>query len=179
MAKLLYTLALGLIGAVIVHLTILLLVLPYSSSLLWSRLIRETTPWHFVDLPAANPIRKTADPFFRLQLCRFNLEESPARLTAAGNVPFWSLSIYTQRGENIYSINSHTAPGGVLDMIAVSPLEMMDFKHNLPPAYAGSAVTALNDGNNFAVLRALLPSPDWQEQVAGFFASAKCRSAEY
>jgi len=178
-AKLLYAVLLGLIGAVLVHLTVLLLILPYSGSALWTRLSRETTAYRFVTLPADNPVSKTADPFFRLKLCRFNLEESPAHLAAAGDVPFWSLSIYTQKGENIYSINSNTAPDNVLNMIAVNPLEIMDFKHNMPEAYIGAAVAALNSSNNFAILRALLPSADWQKQVEDFFAGAKCERIDY
>lgn len=179
MAKFLYAVLLGLVGAIIVHITVLLLIPYYTGSLLWVRLSRETPYYQFSALPAGNPVAKTADPFFRLKLCRFDLEESPVHLTAAGRVPFWSLSIYTQKGENIYSINSSTAPNRALDMIVIDPLELMDFKHNIPEAYANSALTALNGGKNFIVLRALLPSADWQNQVEDFFASAKCERADY
>lgn len=179
MAKLLYAVLLGLIGAVIVHITVLLLIPHYTGALLWQRLSRETPAYQFAALPAGDPIAKTADPFFRLRLCRFNLEDNPVHLTAAGNVPFWSLSIYTQKGENIYSINSSTAPGGILNMVVLDPPDLMDFKHNMPEAYADAALTALNGSKNFIILRALLPSADWQKQVDAFFKAAKCAPADY
>lgn len=179
MIKFLYAAILGIIGAIIVHILVLFLVPHYARPLLWRELDAAIPPYYFAPPPKGSIIAQTADPFFRLRLCRFDLEESPVHITARGAVPFWSLSFYTQKGENIYSISSSTAPDAKLDIVAIDPSEAAEFKHNAPAAYENSAYAALTGSKNFIVLRILLPSPDLQKQTENFLSSLKCARAEY
>jgi len=174
-AKYIYAAILGLIGAVIIHIIMLFLIPHWTGQLLWDRLRQDIPPYQFTVLPAGNPIAQRADPLLPIRVCRFDLSENPIHLTAAGNAPFWSLSIYSEKGDNLYSISSSSAPDGILDIFAMDPQEVMDFKHNLPDDDADSVILGLNAGRNFAVLRVLSPSPDWNQAAAAFWASAQCR----
>jgi len=178
-AKFAYIMLLGLLGAAAAHIGILLLVPHYAGSQLWTGLSADLPAWQFSPLPPQAAAAQRADPFFRQIYCRFNLSESPAHLTAGAGAPFWSLAIYNAEGENIYSLTSATAPDGALDLIAIDPAELAEFKRNPPDIYAETNFAALNDGRNFAVLRALVPSADREAEAAEFLRRARCRKAEY
>jgi len=178
-AKFCYIVIVGLLGAVLAHIGILLLVPYYAGSQLWTELKAELPAWQFTALPPQARLNRAADPFFRRIFCRFDLNEAPARLSAAGSAPYWSLAIYNAEGENIYSLTGAGAPDGRLDIIAIDPAELMDFKHNLPDKYADAALAPLNDGKNFAVLRVLVPSADRAAEAEVFLRSAQCSKADY
>lgn len=179
MARLCYALLLGLFGAALVHIGIILLVPHYTGAALWNELKAEIPAYQFTALPRAGKLAARADPFLRQIFCRFNLADGPVRLSAAGAAPFWSLAVYSAKGEALYSITDSSAPGGAVDVIIIDPAEFMDFKHNLPEAYTDSAYAALNGGRNFAVLRVLVPSADWREETDAFLQTAKCSQIDY
>ena len=53
------------------------------------------------------------------------------RIKAPGNVPFWSVSVYDRSGHNIYSFNDHTATGGKLDSVVLTPAQMIEVRKEL------------------------------------------------
>lgn len=173
--RLFYAIVLGLLGAVIVHICVLLLVPHYARYNAWSWLRQDARAYRLQDLDADNPVMKTADPLFRLKACYFNLANGPVHITAKGQVPFWSLSIYNHTGINLYSLNNRTAPNGALDMVVSDPIQMIDFKQSMAATYMHSVLTAQNISNGFFILRVLKPSADWDKQVEAFLASASCQ----
>lgn len=179
MAKLFYAVVLGLLAGVIVHICVLLLVPYYARYNTLSQLQRSGPLYRFQNPGRDNPAVKTSDPLFRLEICAFSLANSPVHVTATGQVPFWSLSIYNDTGINLYSLNSRTAPNGMLDMVVSTPIQMIDFRQALPEAYLNSVLTAQNANNGFFILRVLKPSADWDRQVEAFLASASCKQIGY
>src|SRR5690606_14462883 len=113
-----YALLLGLVGAGIVHIAILLLLPVLSERDSWSRLATAGDLYALVRLhggPGSEPLVRSWDPLFDARACRFDLTEGIVHVFADGSVPFWSVSVYDRNGQNIYSFNDRTGSGGNLD----------------------------------------------------------------
>ena len=135
MARLAYALLLGVVGAGIVHIAILLLLPLFSERDAWSRLATAADLYVMTAADGSDGSRPTVeapDPFFRASACRFDLQDGPVRLKADGSVPFWSASIYDRGGQNVYNFNDRTATDGALDFVIVTPAQMIDMRKDLP-----------------------------------------------
>ena len=105
MRSLLRALVLGLIGAGIVHIAVLLLVPDFTERDAWSRLAMAADLYVMTPLKAAKdgpPVVKSVDPLFEAVACRFDLDEGMVRVATSGHVPFWSVSVYNHRGQKCF-----------------------------------------------------------------------------
>jgi uncharacterized membrane protein len=131
-----------------------------------------------ISLEPANdrsPPVKTTDPFMKAQACRFNLEDGVAHVTADGDVPYWSVSVYNRRGYNAYSFNDRTASGGLLDLAIVSPAQMIELRKSLPDEFAKSIFVEVEDSRGIVVIRAFMPDETYAPTIKAFFASSHCK----
>lgn len=177
MRSLLYAIALGLVGAGIVHIVILLMVPTFSERDAWSRLAESGDLYSFVrterDDARAVSI-KSDDPLFESAACRFDLTNGPVRIVSTGNVPFWSISIYDRRGNNLYSFNDRTAAGGDLDLVVVTPAQILELRKDPPPEIISSVFAETNASEGVAVLRSFVPDASWANQVRDYMSRAEC-----
>ncbi len=177
MARISYAILLGLIGAAIIHIVILLL-LPFTTDKdAWSRLAAEGELFEVVPIPrnAVSPIGAVADPFIHASACRFDLSQGIAHVTAKGGVPFWSVSIYNRRGHNIYNFNDRTVTAEALDLAVVSPAQMLDLRKDLPDQLAGSLFVEVVDPLGIVVVRAFQPDRTYASKVSVFFDAERCQ----
>jgi len=116
-AKVLRLLLLGLIGAAIVHIAVLLLVPLYSSKNAWSHLEALGDTYRFHLLSEKSGLISDQDPLMEQAACRFDLSEGPVHITTKGATPFWSLSVYAPNGDNLYSLNDNVSADKKLDLI--------------------------------------------------------------
>src|SRR4051794_18869816 len=98
--RLLYAGLLGLVGAGIVHIAILLLLPGFSERDAWSKLAAAAPLYRPVRAGAID-LLQSPDPLFEAAACRFDLADGVARLTAKGLVPYWSVSVYDRDGDNV------------------------------------------------------------------------------
>jgi len=170
-----YFILLTFFGAMIVHICVLFLIPSHAGNLLMERLQNQNEAWQFVTLATDNPIALRQDPAFRLRVCHFDLSKEPVRLTASGNVPFWSLSLYDRQANNLYSLNSRIMPTNQLDLVIGDPIQIMDYKQDNEMAEReGRILTQHNIVEGFVVLRVYVPSSDWEPLVQNFLQSARC-----
>ena len=111
MRRLFHAVLLGLIGAGIVHIIVLMLVPEFSERDAWSRLAMASDLYRMTRLDAeagGAPVVKSVDPLFYAAACRFDLAEGMVRIKAPGHVPFWSVSVYDATAT--ISIPSTTTP---------------------------------------------------------------------
>jgi uncharacterized membrane protein len=176
MARLVYAVLLGLVGAAIVHIAILLLLPVLSERDAWSRLAAVGNLFQVVPLaPAGGPATVVlADPFIEARACRFDLDAGIAHVTAGAGAPFWSVSIYDRRGYNVYSFNDRTVAGGVLDLAIVSPAQMIELRKELPDGLARSILVEMARPLGIVVVRAFRPDPTFAPIVGGFLDSIGC-----
>jgi uncharacterized membrane protein len=178
----LHAVLLGLLGAGIVHIVVLLLVPEFSERDAWSRLSMASDLYKMTRLDAeagGAPVVKSVDPLFYATACRFDLSEGMVRIKAPGNVPFWSASVYDRSGHNVYSFNDHTATGGVLDAVVLTPAQMIDVRKDLPEDLQGVVFVEAPIEEGIFVIRAFVPDESWKPIVARFFEQGSCALEQF
>lgn len=177
MRRVLHALLLGLFGAGIVHIAVLLLIPEFSERDAWSRLAMKSDFYVMTPLTAEKggpPVVKSVDPLFAAAACRFDLGDGMAQVRASGHVPFWSVSVYDRNGHNLYSFNDRSAGKGVLDVVVLTPTQMIAVRKDLPEDLAGSVFVEADTDQGIVVIRALTPDESWRPRVARFLEQASC-----
>jgi uncharacterized membrane protein len=172
-----YALLVGLVGAGIVHIVILLLVPSFSGRDAWARLAATSDLYQVTRLDAegaGRPVAGIADPTLFAAACRFDLEDGAAHVTATIKVPFWSLSVYDRSGTNLYSLSDRSAADGILDLVVLTPEQMIDVRKDLPEEFARSVLVELPIGEGIVVVRALAPDDSWKPAVSDFLSKIGC-----
>lgn len=177
MLRVLYAVVIGLFGAAIVHIVILMMLPQFSDRDAWSRLAMSADLYRIVRIDAAageTPIVKSIDPLFYAAACRFDLSEGIVHVQSPGNSPFWSVSVYDREGQNIYSFNDRTAESRALDFVVLTSAQMIELRKALPEDLAKSIFVeaALNEG--IVVVRGFVPDQSWRQSVAGFLDGIAC-----
>ena len=178
MTRALHLLLLGLLGAAIVHIAILMLLPILSEQDAWARLAARgelLQPVRLGSSEADSPV-PLADPFFVGGACRFDLHHHGVlRVTAGSGAPFWSVSVYDRRGYNLHSFNDRTA-GGRLDLAVATTAQLAELRRELPEALSRSTFLEVDDPQGIVVVRAFRPDPTFEPVVAGFLDSMACEA---
>jgi uncharacterized membrane protein len=177
MRRLLHAILLGLLGAGIVHIVVLLLVPEFSERDAWSRLAMASDFYKMTRLDAeagGAPVVKSVDPLFYAAACRFDLSDGMVRVKAPGNVPFWSVSVYDRNGHNVYSFNDHSATGGVLDAVVLTPAQMIEVRKDLPEELQGAIFVEAPIDEGIFVIRSFVPDDSWKPVVSRFLEQSSC-----
>jgi uncharacterized membrane protein len=175
---LIYAIILGIAGAGIVHILVLVLLPSFSDRDAWSQLAAVAQPHQFVNLgedPATARLVRSADPLFEAAACRFDLAQGVVHAKAPGRMPYWSISVYNRSGQNIYSFNDRTATDGTLDLVLLTPVQMLELKKSLPPELERSVIIELDTIEGIVVLRRFVPDRTWQPLIADDLSGATCQ----
>ncbi|KAB1085750.1 DUF1254 domain-containing protein [Neorhizobium galegae] len=180
--KVLLAVITGLIGAALLHLIIVLALPDFSERDAYTRVLAEGEIFRFYRLgekPDRAGLAKD-DPFVDATVCAFDISDGPVRLTAAnGGVPFWSLGVFDQSSNEVFSINDRTSAGGVLDVVIASPVQMTALRKALPQAVSQSILVEAKETAGYAVLRSLVPQPSFAGIVSQFLNQATCAPFEW
>lgn len=178
MRRLLHALLVGLIGAGIVHIAVLLLVPRFSETGAWARLAMAADLYRMTPLAAetgAATVVKSVDPLFAAAACRFDLGDGMVHVKAPpSNLPFWSISVYDRDGHNTYSFNDHGAAKSQLDAVVLTPAQMNDVRKDLPQDFQGSVFIQTPIKEGILVVRGFVPDDSWKPQVTAFLKGATC-----
>lgn len=174
MARLFRVIVLGLIGACIMHILIVLLVPVYSDRNAWSRITALGENYRFHPLLSSEKKLAEADPLFMESACWFNLDDGPVHFTATGTPPYWSISVYNRRGDNLYSFNDSISSERKLDLVLADAVGMAGLKPVLPDEFPHSVPLEQDIDEGIVVLRVFVPDASWTEQATDFLANARC-----
>src|SRR5690606_20861203 len=163
MTRLVHALMLGLLGAGIVHIAVLLLVPTYSQRDAWSALAERSNYYTLTLLngQGVEPVIDSIDPLFLAAACRFDLGEGVVHIAGAGDVPYWSISLYDRAGQNIYSLNDRSSSGGSPDFVVATPVQMIDLRNTLPAEFDRSVFIEADADEGIVVIRAFAPDETW------------------
>lgn len=178
MGKLAYAILLGLVGAGIVHISILFLLPVYTKQDVWTRL-SESASLNEMAVLADEAARRTVgarNPLFRTAACRFDLSGGVVHVHGAEKIPFWSMSIYDKAGLNIFSFNDRTATDGLLDFAILTPAQMLEMRKDLPQEFQSSIFVEADVGEGMLVVRAFTPDETWDDRVTAFFDGLACEA---
>jgi len=169
-----YALLLGIVGAALVHIAVLLLVPTFTDRDAWARLAERGEPFRFVAVSGSDAFARGANPFLRAVACRFSIEEGMVHIRASGTVPLWTAAIFDRSGQNIYSLNDRTTPSGELDIVVASPPQIIELRKEIPEEFDTSVFVGLETGEGIAVIRAALLDDSWSDLVSDFLDQAEC-----
>ncbi|MEJ8473931.1 DUF1254 domain-containing protein [Roseibium algae] len=114
------------------------------------------------------------DPSMQHAACRFRLEDGPVLFTAAIPVPFWSIGLFNEVGEAVYSLNNRTAGSDILSMLLLTPQQLSILRQNPPDDLEDLIVIEVEDTNGFALLRAFSPHAYQRQDVESALSTAYC-----
>ncbi|MFC7065259.1 hypothetical protein [Brucella rhizosphaerae] len=174
MVKIVRLLLLGLVGAAIVHIAVLLLVPLYSSKNAWSHLEALGDAYRFHYLSGKSGLVSDQDPLMEQAACRFDLTDGPVHIMAKGNLPFWSLSVYAPNGDNLYSLNDNVSNDRQLDLIIADSIGIAALRAEGVQNDGRSIIIEQDVSEAAIVLRSFVPDLSWQQQVKNFFTQASC-----
>lgn len=175
---LLHALVLGLVGAGIVHIAILLMLPSYSERDAWSILSRQANYYAVTRLDPADaaPLISSLDPLFDAAACRFDLRDGTLHMTGRGDVPYWSISVYDRAGQNIFSMNDRSSTDGALDFVVATSEQMIDLRNALPADYDRAVFVEADVDEGIVVVRAFAPDESWEPTVTRYLAGLSCVS---
>lgn len=180
MLRLLHAVLLGIVGAGVVHILALFLMPMMSPRDAWSRLDAEADLYSFVGYAAAQSSAAgpagVADPFFRSVVCRFDLTDGYVHVFREGRVPYWSASVYDRSGQNIFSLNDRTAKNAVLDLVVVTPAQLVDIRKSPPPELESSVFVEAPIDEGMVVVRGFQPDESWRQQIGDYLKSIECNA---
>ncbi|HHZ07165.1 MAG TPA: DUF1254 domain-containing protein [Rhizobiales bacterium] len=177
MLRFLYAVLLGTVGAGIVHIAVLLLLPVVSERDAWSRLSQAGDLYTVTPLYGAaadRRILRSADPLFQAVACRFDLANGLTHIRGVGRLPYWSVSIYDRTGRNVYSFNDRSTTKGALDLVVLTPAQMIEVRKDLPEAYAESVFVEADIGEGIVVVRGFVPDASWAPAISRELAGAVC-----
>ncbi|MCC6734549.1 MAG: hypothetical protein IT534_00310 [Bauldia sp.] len=169
----------ALLGAVIVHLVVILLFPAIGSNDVWSAMDGEDANGRFAVLAQPAPAtaeRAYLDPMMVHAVCRFDhLDEAPVRIVAVLEDVFWSASVFDRRGRNLFSVNDRTA-AAPLDLLLVGPADLSALQREAAAVLEQSVVVDLAIDSGLVVLRAFVADPTMLPALRAMLASADCNA---
>lgn len=177
MLRVLHALLLGLVGAAIVHVTILFLLPHYSIHDAWTRLSAVTPLYATVRLDRetlGDAVPVPANPFIQAAVCRFDMADGILRVRGSGRVPFWSMSIYDEKGLNVFSISDRITGGQAPDLVVVTPERMLRMRQEVPPAFQESIFVEADTEEGILLFRVFVPDETWEGVTSAFLDQIRC-----
>lgn len=177
MFKLLFAVAIGLIGAVFLHIIIILALPHFTGKDAFTRITFEGPLNRFYSL--GNQMDKagltSGDPFLKVAACAFDVSENPVRITASGAVPFWSIGVFDRNANEAYSMNDSTSVEGKLDIIAATSAQIAVLRAEQSDALTQTIFVEMPTHKGYAVLRAMVPQDSFKPDAEAFLKGASCK----
>lgn len=178
MRSVLLSIAIGLVGAAIVHIVIILALPLWTGKDAWTRVREMGAQNRFYSL--ANEQNPTGlfndDPNIRTAVCHFDISNAPVRITASGDVAVWTVSAYDASSNETFSMNDRSSIGEDVDIAFVTPAQMLQMRRAMPEALERSVLVELKRAEGYVALRAIAPLPSQEPAARAFLANALCSS---
>jgi uncharacterized membrane protein len=176
MRNLLYAIAIGLVGAALLHIVIILSLPSFTGRDAYTRVQAFGEANRFFPLASEGntlaPVND--DPAMKTAVCTFSVENGPIRLFADGEVPFWSLAVYDEASNEVFSMNDRTSVSGALDTLIATPIQLIAIRKAVPAELEQSILVEMRGEEGYAVLRTFVPTQSRQEAASAFLADASC-----
>lgn len=176
MLRVVFAVLAGIFGAALLHLVIILALPHFTGRDAYTRVEAEgdLNEFHLLDDRPDSSGLSNGDPYVKTAVCAFDLEETPMRFSAKGNVPFWSLAIYDSASNEVFSMNDRTSVGGVADVLVGSPVQLTTLRKALPQSLQQTILVEMARPDGYAVLRTLAPQASFDDAGKAFLAEAGC-----
>lgn len=179
MVRMLYATLVGLVGAALIHLAIVLMLPQLSANDVWRQVESTTelnTPFRLdraangAEIAAA----RSLDTLFAVVACRYDLADGVFSITAPGTGDFWSVAVFDDYGRILFSANDRIVASDNLDLAVALPLQMRSLQQTPRAEYAEAILTEAERNEGFAVIRVFRPDDTWEPVVKDFIDNVEC-----
>lgn len=168
----------GLLLGGVVHLATILVLPSTATQDAYSRLSPVTPVNAFAILPEATPAAAAVpfmDPAFSVAVCRYDLTDSPIKLSVPVSAAYTSVTFYTRRGVAYYAINDRAAGRRTieLDLMTTAQREALPSEEDITAA--DRLIIESPTVTGMIVTRALSPEPSHMQRSREALAAARCQ----
>ncbi|QLF69827.1 DUF1254 domain-containing protein [Peteryoungia desertarenae] len=176
MLKLLYAVATGIFGAIVLHIIIILALPHFTGKDAYTRVLAEGTAFEFHRLSNAPDTTGllSRDPYMRVAVCHFDITSQPLRLVAVAGRTFWSVGIFDAASNEVFSMNDRTSVAGDLDVLLATPVQVAQLRRSPIAALTETIVVEHRGTRGYAVLRTMVPLPSFEPEAIQFLSAAEC-----
>lgn len=169
----------GLLGAVVVHVLLVLLLPRVGGRDVWTVMSAYGPEYTFRLLPrpeSGGVEFSFLDPHLVHAMCRFTLDGRPLRITAGVATDFWSAAVFDRNGSSLYSLNDRTAGREDIDLLLVGPAEVTALTE-LEGALEDTVIVDIPVETGLLVLRAFYRDPPMKPLVEAALRAANCNAS--
>lgn len=175
--RLLYIVACGLMLAIIVHISIILMIPALGEKDAAKQISSKFAPGSFNVIQDGNTVGiANIDPYLKMSVCNFDLANNAIEIDGPPTNTFWSASVFDQRGRVIYSMNDRTAINGLLKVLIVNPIQMADIRQTQPEEVETAILVEATENKGFVLVRALVPDASWNDEINSFLKNSECKA---
>ena len=176
-----FTLVVGLLAilclATIIHILVILSVPNNVQHSAYDNIATYGPDRQFNLLPEVKPGQEPLpdlDPAMKHAACRFALTDGPVLFNASIPVSFWSIGLFNEAGEAVYSLNNRTVGSEELSMLVLTPEQLSILRENPPENLEDLIVIETEEISGFALLRAYVPHSIKADQIDMALQEASC-----
>jgi uncharacterized membrane protein len=169
----------GLLGGIVIHITSVLTFPSLGGRNLWQAVETLGPEGVFAITPKPSPGSESIaylDPNMAHGICRFDLSVGPRRIVASLE-SFWSVGIFNDRGQNLYSLTSGGADREILDLLIARPEALTPLRRDPPAILEEAVVVDLEIDRGIVVIRGFASDPTMWDQISAQLAAADCTAA--
>ncbi len=181
MVRFVYATLLGLVGAAVVHVVIILLLPLLANGTAWntvSSLSADSGGPVALEAKAQPRLASSLDPLFRTFGCTFDLADGAFRVTSDVRVPLWTVGVHDTSATAFFSANDRIAAGRRLDIAVVNEFQLRIIRQNPPAELANTIIAPSLEQQGFVVVRVFAPDDTWEPVVESFARSLACSPLE-
>lgn len=174
MHRFLYALLIGLVGAGLVHVAIVLMLPHFEAQRSWAR-VEDALPLHLVArLDESSLPILAGDPFLLSSVCRFDLRDGPLLAAARGRPAAWSAAVFAPEGRSLASLDDRMVPDGRLNLVLITPGQSRERALRSENAADGRFQVEAEAASGLLAVRVLVPDPSWRGLAEEFLSSLSC-----
>ena len=178
MIRLVFTIVVGVLLGLVVHLVSVLALPRIATQDAYSRLTPMTRQNAVTALPLVDPDKSPMpfmDPAFAMAVCRYDLAEGPIKLTVPVSQAYTSVSFYTRNEIAYYAINDRSAGKKVIELNLMTEAQHEELPEDEDVTSADRLIIDSPTSTGLIVLKALAPEPGLMPQAQASLAAASCQ----
>lgn len=172
MARLIYMICVGLVGALLVHLLIVFMIPRTSTQTAWAVVSEAAQPLEVLTVNAEGPSDDVG--FMRTALCRYDLVDGTFSLRVQGSPLFWSVAVHNSTGNVLFSANDRIVTADGLDLVVANPRQIRTIRQEVPDEVSNSVIVNVEDDLGFVLLRVFEPNDSYRPTSVDFISSIQC-----
>ena len=171
-------LASGLLLGGIVHFATILYLPKTATQNAYARIAAISPVNSVVPLPAPDAEKSVVplmDPAFASAVCRYDLKETPIKLTAPVSPAYTSVTFYTDRNVAYYAINDRAAGRRSIELDLMTAAQKAELPEDEEVAAADRLIVESPSQTGLIVIRAFAPEPGMMPAAIRALSGARCQ----